>query len=483
MLAAAEGRLDEAEAEFAHAVSIFRRYHTPFEEAATLRLWARVLATSGNIDRASEKFDAAVEVYRNASAGQDWIDRVGEERSRISPSKIPETEVQREKVTAALNEQPTSLVGEVLLRKEGDFWTITYAGTLVRMKDIKGLSYIARLMSHPNREFHALDLVAGAEGDSADDAPDHSLMSVPDKRLSVGRMRRGLGDAGEMLDASAKSAYRSRLTQLRQELEEAKELGNLDRAEKAESEIDKVSRELARAVGLFGRDRRAVSASERARLSVTRAIKSAIEAIAKKNPPLGRLLWNGVRTGTFCCYLPEQLRPKASQYGTAASENKPEAGSIDAVAEPLWRSPGFERSCRTGRHCYYIVFRCGRLVRTFREIGRSPSPRDPESTQRDCSRADGPSKRIRSQINGRRLHDGLFERPTSFALCYQYSKGTRSVFRTKQGGAHPGENWNARRGGYTRIRRLLREGGDPGRSDRRTRSWRGNLSPHRLCAT
>jgi class 3 adenylate cyclase len=339
VLAAAEGLLDEAEAKFAHAVSIFRRYHTPFEEAATLRLWARVLATSGNVDRAFEKFDVAVEVYRNASASQDWIDRVGAERSRVSPSKVPETEVKRERVTSGPNGEVPSPDSEVLLRKEGDFWTVAHAGTLVRMKDIKGLSYLARLMSHPNREFHALDLVAGGQSDGAGDAPDQSLTNMSDKRLSAGDIRRGLGDAGEMLDASAKSAYRSRLTQLRQELEEAKELGNLDRAEKAENEIDKVSRELARAVGLFGRDRRAVSASERARLSVTRAIKSAIEAIARKNPSLGRLLWDGVRTGTFCCYLPEQLRPKTSPHRTAVSEYKTEAGSIDAVAAAAVAEP------------------------------------------------------------------------------------------------------------------------------------------------
>jgi 50S ribosomal subunit-associated GTPase HflX len=39
-----------------------------------------------------------------------------------------------------------------------------------------------------------------------------------------------LGDAGEMLDDTAKVAYRRRLSELREELEEAKELGNVERA-------------------------------------------------------------------------------------------------------------------------------------------------------------------------------------------------------------------------------------------------------------
>jgi hypothetical protein len=66
----------------------------------------------------------------------------------------------------------------------------------------------------------------------------------------------GVGDAGEMLDEQAKSAYRRRLSELREELEEAKEFGNTERAEKAEAEIDALTSELPRAVGLGGRDRR-----------------------------------------------------------------------------------------------------------------------------------------------------------------------------------------------------------------------------------
>jgi hypothetical protein len=73
-----------------------------------------------------------------------------------------------------------------------------------------------------------------------------------------------LGAAGEMLDEQAKAAYRRRLSELREELEEAKELGRVDRAEQAEEEIEALTRELSRAVGLGGRNRRAASASERA---------------------------------------------------------------------------------------------------------------------------------------------------------------------------------------------------------------------------
>src|SRR5262245_30903847 len=60
--------------------------------------------------------------------------------------------------------------------------------------------------------------------------------------------------------------------------------------------------ELARATGLSGRDRRAASAAERARQSVTRTIKSAGNKIAGHLPELGHHLARHIKTGAYCCY-------------------------------------------------------------------------------------------------------------------------------------------------------------------------------------
>src|SRR5258705_11554209 len=102
-----------------------------------------------------------------------------------------------------------------------------------------------------------------------------------------------------MLDDTAKAAYRRRLSELREELEEAKELGNVERAEKAEQEIDALTSELSRAVGLGGRDRRARSASERARQSITKMIRGVVERIARSDARLGDILSRCIKTGTF----------------------------------------------------------------------------------------------------------------------------------------------------------------------------------------
>src|SRR5208282_6607798 len=123
-----------------------------------------------------------------------------------------------------------------------------------------------------------------------------------------------LGDAGEMLDEQAKAAYRRRLSDLREEMEEAKERGNVERAEQAEQEIDALTRELSRAVGLGGRNRRAASASERARQSITKTIKSVVERITQSDAALGDIFSRCVRTGTFCSYQPGPDCPIAWEF-------------------------------------------------------------------------------------------------------------------------------------------------------------------------
>ena len=38
--------------------------------------------------------------------------------------------------------------------KEGEFWTVGSSGAAFRLKDTKGLGYLAHLLRHPGTEFH-----------------------------------------------------------------------------------------------------------------------------------------------------------------------------------------------------------------------------------------------------------------------------------------------------------------------------------------
>jgi len=192
-----------------------------------------------------------------------------------------------------------------LFQREGEYWTVAFDGSVVRLKDSKGLRHLARLLADPGRELHATDLEAADSG-SAQPAASWSRGGAGIGELEV---RPDLGDAGELLDAEAKAAYKARLDDLQEELDEAERFNDAARASKAREEREFLVRELARAVGLGGRDRRAVSHAERARLNATRAIRAAMAHLAREHPSLGRHLAATIRTGRYCSYTPDPRTP------------------------------------------------------------------------------------------------------------------------------------------------------------------------------
>ncbi len=188
----------------------------------------------------------------------------------------------------------TADVEPVCLGPDGSSWVVSSGGVSVRLRGTKGLSYLAELVAHPGVERHALDLVDRVEG-------------VP---LAGEVDRRALGHAGELLDAEARTAYRRRIEELRSECDDALAAGDLDGAEARQAELDELVRQLAQAFGLGGRSRRASSAAERARLNVTRAIRSAIARIEEEVPAAAALLDRRVRTGLYCAYEPVDGEPR-----------------------------------------------------------------------------------------------------------------------------------------------------------------------------
>jgi len=141
------------------------------------------------------------------------------------------------------------------------------------------MQMLAQLVAEPGRELHALDLAGG--GDAADG-----------------------GDAGEVLDKTARAQYKQRLAELVAEREQAEAWGDAGRADRASAEIEALTAELERAIGLGGRERRTGGAAERARSNVQRRILHAIQQIRAGSQRLGEHFAATVRTGTYCCYAP-----------------------------------------------------------------------------------------------------------------------------------------------------------------------------------
>src|SRR5271169_3473337 len=90
-----------------------------------------------------------------------------------------------------------------VFRKEGEYWAVGYGGKAIRLRDTRGLGYLAHLLRHPTTEFHVLDLVGGIASQRNRGESGQSLQGLP--RGAEALERAGihvtrLGDAGEILD-------------------------------------------------------------------------------------------------------------------------------------------------------------------------------------------------------------------------------------------------------------------------------------------
>jgi predicted ATPase len=246
-----------------------------------------------------------------------------------------------------------------LFYQSGEYWTLGLGGTTFPLKDLKGLAYIQRLLQHPSEELHALDLLRGPplmgqESSLGSDASDDEGIDEDGMRLDPRRFRPldegthsvgGLGDAGPLLDPQAKKQYRRAIEILEPQLEELRERGKHEEAQEVETKLDFLRRELARGVGIGGRDRRAGSAAERARLNITRAIRGALQKISEHHKALGELLNRSVRTGSFCSYSPGRV-PVSWRFSVESSSDPVESLKSQTVFQR--QQTGFLRAFIAG---------------------------------------------------------------------------------------------------------------------------------------
>jgi hypothetical protein len=275
----ADGDAAGAERSSTEAVRLWSEVGAPYETAEARMALADAHAASGDGHRAALERRAARAVFAAVRASPRGAPQAGREGH------------------AAGDEQPAASAN--VLRHEGDYWTVVFDGSTVHVRDLTGMRHLARLLVAPGREYHVLDLVAA----------ETSRAGRPGSSRAADLPRSVLGDAGELLDARAKDAYRRRLAEIDEDIDAARAVGDADRAAQAETERDFLVRELARAFGLSGRGRRAASASERARAGVTRALRQSIARLGEKHPRLGEHLSRTVRTGTYCGYFPDPRAP------------------------------------------------------------------------------------------------------------------------------------------------------------------------------
>ncbi len=286
----AQGDTAGARRDFEVALHLWNEIGAPYETALARMGLGHAYGAASNEEAALLEFRAARSAFERVGA----VNQAAEAAQACGDARRGDEPGREQQPQARLAADP-QIADEKVFRREGEYWCVGFQRQTIRLRNLKGLGYLARLLSYPGRDLHVLDMVAGGTGSGVD----------VDATLEVGLSICSVLDAGVMLDGQARNAYRRRLGEIDEDCEEALAMGDQERAAQAQTERDCLVRELARAVGLGGRDRRAVSISERARASVTRAVRHAMARIDEYHPALGTHLERTIRTGTYCAYLPD----------------------------------------------------------------------------------------------------------------------------------------------------------------------------------
>ena len=256
----------------------------PFEAAAARIVLGEARHRSGDVEGAHMEWRAARVAF----------DAFGAVRRAEQAERL---------ITNAPSHSTTSRIASkatAVFRCDGDTRTIGFDDDTTLMRDLKGLRYVERLLADPGREIHVLDLVAVERGS----LPTGGIVEHGDD-LHVGQGSSGL----EVIDDVARDAYRRRLAEVDDDIEEATMLNDLGRMELAQRDREYLIAELTSAVGFGGRTRSVGGSAERARTSVTRSLRYALRRMAEHHPALAAHLEQSVQTGTYCVYTPDPIAP------------------------------------------------------------------------------------------------------------------------------------------------------------------------------
>ena len=163
-------------------------------------------------------------------------------------------------------------------------WLVGHAGSTAPIPARKGLVHLHTLLSQPGTGIDALALAGGAVIES---------------------------DLGLRADATALAAYRRRLRDVEDALDQADVDGDASAGKRLVAERSALLAEVSAATGLGGRTRQVGGSAERARVTVRKAIAAAIEVVSTADPVVGRHLASQVRTGFTCSYEPDADQPIA----------------------------------------------------------------------------------------------------------------------------------------------------------------------------
>ena len=186
---------------------------------------------------------------------------------------------------------------------EGDYWCISFNGETKIIKNTLGMRYIKYLIQNKGKEIHVSELFYH-EKPPPEHVTNTALSALGTRQLEAeGLSISNLGDTGPLMDETGKKALKSHIKKLDQQIEDAIEFGDIDKAEELKNEKEQILTPLSTDFGLGGKPRKIDSPVEKVRKRVEKRISTDIKKLGKSFPQLSKHL-ACINTGTQCKYDP-----------------------------------------------------------------------------------------------------------------------------------------------------------------------------------
>lgn len=168
----------------------------------------------------------------------------------------------------------------------GDTWRLVFDGQETFIDDKKGARLLAILLCNPNKNIYCLDLQAQERSNPIIKANEFEDV---------------------VADPEAIKAYKEKLSECREELEDAEHCNDYGRIDSARQQVDFITEHLLKLEGFNGRTRTFSTNAEKARKSVRKNISDLIKSQAMSRlPAVQQHLTNSISYGKFICYAPEK---------------------------------------------------------------------------------------------------------------------------------------------------------------------------------
>ncbi|HVT29803.1 MAG TPA: 7-cyano-7-deazaguanine synthase [Lacipirellulaceae bacterium] len=192
--------------------------------------------------------------------------------------------------------------------RRGNVWEIRYAGgsSFLVSKHQRGCAFLQQLLRNPGRELTVHEILSDTTLLAFDDVLDGKISSAELRDGFAESFGIPLSDGGEAVDATALRACRERLSELRDELAEAKEANDDEKRAAVESEMDEIASYLKSSTGKDGRARKINDQRKRQRDAFRNSLTRTIEEIGGHDEQLHAHLKASLVIGVKSVYSPKE---------------------------------------------------------------------------------------------------------------------------------------------------------------------------------